>query len=114
MLLLYDESINWLIQAIGMTDKSHNVKVTRSIIFTGLFTILCHILEIWYNARDPILGTVLKFLFYSDILLMVGSWYEVMLIAKSQVYNDRDVAKAMLFTLLFLILTEIQNIIGGV
>lgn len=91
---------------------SQDMTVTKAIIHTFIFTLLSQVLYTWYG-RQFIPSVILKFLFCSNNLLMVASWYEAILIAKGTAYDERDLAKVMLFTLLFMVLLEIHIIIGG-
>jgi hypothetical protein len=86
--------------------------VTKTIFHTALYPILAHSLRLWYGF-EIIRSSILKFFFYTNVLLMVGGWYESMLIAKGQDYDERDIAKALLFTVLFMVLIEIHWILGG-
>ncbi len=95
-----------------MTGNSHRMIINRTILHTALYPILAHSLRLWYGF-EIIRSSVLKFFFYTNVLLMVGGWYESTLIAKDQEYDERDIAKALLFTVLFMTLVEIHWIIGG-
>ena len=44
---------------------------------------------------------------------MVGGWYESILIAKGQAYDERDIVKCLLFTVVFMVLLEFWNIFIG-
>lgn len=94
-------------------DNSHRLVVTRAILHTALYPILAHIIRLWYG-REIFTSSIMKFFFYGNVLFMVGAWYEAILIAKRVDYDERDVVKCLLFTLLFLVLLEIHWIIGGV
>ena len=96
-----------------MTDNSHRRIVTRTILHTALYPVLAYMLGRWYGF-EVFTSSVLKFFFCSNVLLMVGGWYESILIAKGKDYDERDVVKCFLFTLLFMVLIEIHWIIGGV
>ena len=86
--------------------------ITRAIIYTALYPILAFIIRRWYGF-DVLTSSVLKFFFYSNVLLMVGGWYESVLIAKGQAYDERDIVKLLLFTVLFMVLLEFWNIFIG-
>ena len=95
-----------------MTDNSHGMVVTRAIIHTGLYGILWRLIELYYG-RVLVTNSILKFLFYGNLLLMVGAWYESYLIAKGHDYDERDIVKLLLFTVLFMVLLEFWNIFIG-
>lgn len=86
--------------------------ITRAIIHTALYPVLAHTLRLWYGV-EVLISSILKFFFYSNVLLMVGGWYESWLIAKGQPYDERDIVKCLLFTLLFMVLLEFWNIFIG-
>ena len=95
-----------------MTDNSHGMVVTRAIIHTALYPVLALMIRRWYGF-EVLTSSVLKFFFYSNVLLMVGGWYESVLIAKGQPYDEKDIVKCLLFTILFMVLLEFWNIFIG-
>lgn len=92
--------------AMRMAGFSQRVKVLLAITHTALFWPLWWMV-LRYSFLGPIAKSVLKFVFYCNILMMCLYWFECWMAAKAVECRDRDLVKFLLCVVMFLILLEV-------
>jgi len=97
---------------MGVLVYSHRMIIMRAIGHILAYIVILDLLETYYGYSIT-LSIIMKFVFYSNNLLLTSTIFESVLIAKGKRHEPQDIAPIMLFTVLFMFLIEFHNIISN-